>query len=47
MITETNTAIELNTAVQNPLGLEKIHHVEFTSAMQTKEFEILTSQIAT
>lgn len=27
MITETNTAI--NTAVQNPLGLKKIHHVEF------------------
>ncbi|HMT07460.1 MAG TPA: 4-hydroxyphenylpyruvate dioxygenase [Pyrinomonadaceae bacterium] len=29
MITETNTAIETNTAVQNPLGLKKIHHVEF------------------
>lgn len=29
MITETNTSIETNTAVQNPLGLEKIHHVEF------------------
>jgi len=27
MITETNTAV--NTAVQNPLGLKKIHHVEF------------------
>ena len=29
MITETNTAVEVNTAVQNPLGLKKIHHVEF------------------
>jgi 4-hydroxyphenylpyruvate dioxygenase len=29
MITETNTAIKTNTAVQNPLGLKKIHHVEF------------------
>jgi 4-hydroxyphenylpyruvate dioxygenase len=29
MITETNTAIETNTAVKNPLGLKKIHHVEF------------------
>lgn len=29
MITETNTAINTNTAVQNPLGLKKIHHVEF------------------
>ena len=29
MITETNTSIETNTAVQNPLGLKKIHHVEF------------------
>jgi 4-hydroxyphenylpyruvate dioxygenase len=29
MITETNTAVEANTAVQNPLGLKKIHHVEF------------------
>jgi 4-hydroxyphenylpyruvate dioxygenase len=29
MITETNTTIETNTAVQNPLGLKKIHHVEF------------------
>src|SRR5438067_6454921 len=27
MITETDTAV--NTAVQNPLGLKKIHHVEF------------------
>ncbi len=27
MITETNTAV--NTTVQNPLGLKKIHHVEF------------------
>ena len=27
MITETDTAI--NTTVQNPLGLKKIHHVEF------------------
>src|SRR5574338_1546095 len=29
MITETNTALNTNTAVQNPLGLRKIHHVEF------------------
>jgi 4-hydroxyphenylpyruvate dioxygenase len=29
MITETNTAIDTNIAVQNPLGLKKIHHVEF------------------
>jgi 4-hydroxyphenylpyruvate dioxygenase len=29
MITETNTTIDTNTAVQNPLGLKKIHHVEF------------------
>ena len=29
MITETNTAIDTNKAVQNPLGLKKIHHVEF------------------
>ncbi len=29
MITETNTAIDTDTAVQNPLGLKKIHHVEF------------------
>ena len=29
MITETNTAIDTKTAVQNPLGLKKIHHVEF------------------
>ncbi|MFN0279517.1 MAG: 4-hydroxyphenylpyruvate dioxygenase [Pyrinomonadaceae bacterium] len=29
MITETNTAINTYTAVQNPLGLKKIHHVEF------------------
>ncbi len=29
MITETQTAIETNTAVKNPLGLKKIHHVEF------------------
>ena len=29
MITETNTAIDTNTSVQNPLGLKKIHHVEF------------------
>jgi len=29
MITETNTTVEVNTAVQNPLGLKKIHHVEF------------------
>ena len=29
MITETNTAVDTNTAVKNPLGLKKIHHVEF------------------
>lgn len=29
MITETQTAIETTTAVKNPLGLKKIHHVEF------------------
>ncbi|MGQ0542388.1 MAG: 4-hydroxyphenylpyruvate dioxygenase [Blastocatellia bacterium] len=29
MITETNTAVEADSAVQNPLGLKKIHHVEF------------------
>lgn len=29
MITETQTAIDTNTAVKNPLGLKKIHHVEF------------------
>jgi 4-hydroxyphenylpyruvate dioxygenase len=29
MITETNTAVETNKQVQNPLGLKKIHHVEF------------------
>jgi len=29
MITETKTATETNTAVKNPLGLKKIHHVEF------------------
>ncbi len=29
MITDINTAVEINTAVQNPLGLKKIHHVEF------------------
>ena len=29
MITETNTAVNLDTAVRNPLGLKKIHHVEF------------------
>ena len=29
MITETNTAVETNLGVQNPLGLKKIHHVEF------------------
>jgi 4-hydroxyphenylpyruvate dioxygenase len=29
MITETNTAIDTNTEVKNPLGLKKIHHVEF------------------
>jgi len=29
MITETNTATVDNAAVKNPLGLKKIHHVEF------------------
>ena len=29
MITETQTAIDTSTAVKNPLGLKKIHHVEF------------------
>jgi 4-hydroxyphenylpyruvate dioxygenase len=29
MITDTTTVVEANTAVQNPLGLKKIHHVEF------------------
>ncbi len=29
MITETNTTIDTNTEVKNPLGLKKIHHVEF------------------
>src|SRR6476620_4422150 len=29
MITETNTAVETKLGVQNPLGLKKIHHVEF------------------
>ena len=29
MITETNTAVNVNTEVKNPLGLKKIHHVEF------------------
>jgi 4-hydroxyphenylpyruvate dioxygenase len=29
MITETNTAIDTNTEVKNPLGLKRIHHVEF------------------
>jgi 4-hydroxyphenylpyruvate dioxygenase len=29
MITETSTAIDKNTSVANPLGLKKIHHVEF------------------
>jgi 4-hydroxyphenylpyruvate dioxygenase len=29
MITETSVTVETNTAVQNPLGLKKIHHVEF------------------
>ncbi|HRI03339.1 MAG TPA: 4-hydroxyphenylpyruvate dioxygenase [Pyrinomonadaceae bacterium] len=29
MITDINTAVETNTAVQNPLGLKKIHHIEF------------------
>ena len=29
MITETHTEVDTNTAVKNPLGLKKIHHVEF------------------
>lgn len=29
MIRESNKAIEANAAVHNPLGLKKIHHVEF------------------
>ncbi len=29
MITETNKAVDTVTPVQNPLGLKKIHHVEF------------------
>ncbi len=29
MITETHTQVDTNTAVKNPLGLKKIHHVEF------------------
>lgn len=29
MITETNTGINTDRAVKNPLGLKKIHHVEF------------------
>ncbi len=29
MITETNTALNTETAAKNPLGLKKIHHVEF------------------
>jgi len=29
MITETNTAIDTEVRMQNPLGLKKIHHVEF------------------
>jgi 4-hydroxyphenylpyruvate dioxygenase len=29
MITETNTAIDTDTEVKNPLGLKKIYHVEF------------------
>jgi 4-hydroxyphenylpyruvate dioxygenase len=29
MITETNRATDTNTTVKNPLGLKKIHHVEF------------------
>ena len=29
MITETQTSIETNSEVKNPLGLKKIHHVEF------------------
>ncbi len=29
MITETSAAIDIDKAVQNPLGLKKIHHVEF------------------
>ncbi len=29
MITETNTSVDTKALVQNPLGLKKIHHVEF------------------
>lgn len=29
MTTETNTTVQTNSAVKNPLGLKKIHHVEF------------------
>jgi 4-hydroxyphenylpyruvate dioxygenase len=29
MITETNTAVDTEVRMQNPLGLKKIHHVEF------------------
>ncbi len=29
MITEANTSVETNAKVKNPLGLKKIHHVEF------------------
>src|SRR5215210_7888849 len=29
MITETNKEVDTDTAVQNPLGLKRIHHVEF------------------
>lgn len=29
MITETDTSLNTDTAVKNPLGLKKIHHVEF------------------
>ncbi len=29
MITEANTSVETDTKVKNPLGLKKIHHVEF------------------
>lgn len=29
MITEKQTANDTNTAVKNPLGLKKIHHIEF------------------
>src|SRR6187401_2968321 len=29
MITETNTGVETGVRKQNPLGLKKIHHVEF------------------